>query len=99
METLETMKSQEQERPKKKRPYVKPTMRFEAFDLERPYATNCMADKDDMNDLIELGYFTDEMNCMFLEETREHPILAKETKKSGHDTICYHSNVIAAFIS
>lgn len=89
----------EENTEKKRRPYEKPTIRFESFELETPYATNCMADEDDMNDLIELGYFTDQMNCTLVEGYNELPKAAKIIKKPDNDTICYHSNVIAAFTS
>lgn len=88
-----------QKAEKKKRPYVKPSIRFESFEFETPYATNCMADEDDMNDLLELGYFTDVMNCVFVEGLYENVKAARIVKKPDNDTICYHSNVIAAFMS
>ncbi len=76
---------------KRKRAYTRPEFRFESFELDTPFASNCMAEKEDMRDLMSLGYFTEEMNCRIPGE------MLDSTGK--HDTICYHSNVIAAFTS
>lgn len=72
-----------------KRVYEKPMISVEVFDLDAPIAANCQANKEDMNSLIELGYFYSEGNC----KIREDEIIW------GDDTICYHSNVIKAFTS
>lgn len=71
-----------------KRVYEKPMISVEVLELDAPIAVNCIADKDDMNSLIDLGYFADE-TCLIREDQIEW----------GDDTICYHSNVIQAFTS
>ncbi|MGM9627424.1 MAG: hypothetical protein ACI3V4_04945 [Faecousia sp.] len=71
-----------------KKPYSKPQIAVEALQLDQPIAAGCMANKEDMNSLIELGYFGDE-KCTI----REDQIVW------GDDTICYHSNVQIAFLS
>lgn len=73
-----------------KKPYSKPTIIVEAFQLDQPIAAGCNADRDDMNDLLELGYFTAEMNC---------GISVGDGTLPGYDTICYHSNIQKAFTS
>lgn len=73
-----------------KKPYSKPTIIVEAFQLDQPIAAGCNADRDDMNDLLELGYFTAEMNC---------GIPVGDGTLPGYDTICYHSNIQTAFTS
>lgn len=72
-----------------KKPYSKPMICVEELQLDSPIAANCVADKDDMNSLIELGYFNDEYTC----EKNEDAI------QWGNDTICYHSNMQMAFLS
>lgn len=72
-----------------KRVYEKPMISVEVLELDAPIAANCEADKDDMNSLIELGYFNTEHTCM----------LDVDSIAWGDDTICYHSNVIKAFTS
>lgn len=72
-----------------KKPYSKPMICVEELQLDSPIAANCVADKDDMNSLIELGYFNDEHNCQ-----RNVDVI-----DWGDDTICYHSNVQTAFLS
>lgn len=74
-----------------KRVYEKPMISVEELHLDAPIATNCEANKDDMNSLIDLGYFNADKNCNICEDA----ILWG----SSHDTICYHSNVIKAFTS
>lgn len=73
-----------------KKSYSKPQIAVEALQLDQPIAAGCNADKEDMNSLIDLGYFADE-SCSFL-ITVDGPV-------NGHDTICYHSNVQIAFLS
>ena len=73
-----------------KRPYSKPTIIVEVFQLDQPIAAGCNADRDDMNSLLELGYFTTEMNCI---------IPVGDGTLPGYDTICYHSNIQTAFTS
>lgn len=74
-----------------KKPYSKPTITVGAIQLDQPIAAGCTADFDDMQSLIELGYFTAEGSCTF-SIPGEGPI-------EGNDTICYHSNVQTAFTS
>lgn len=72
-----------------KKPYSKPTITVEAIQLDRPIAAGCTANRDDMNSLIELGYFADS-TC---------GILVGDGTLPDYDTICYHSNVLTAFTS
>lgn len=72
-----------------KRVYEKPMISVEVFDLDAPIAANCQANKEDMNSLIELGYFNGEHTCLTNVDAIDW----------GDDTICYHSNVIKAFTS
>lgn len=72
-----------------KKPYSKPTIVVEAFQLDQPIAAGCKADFDDMRSLLDIGYFADS-NC---------GIFFEEGKLPGYDTICYHSNVQVAFTS
>lgn len=72
-----------------KKAYSMPTITVEELQLDKPIAVDCKADYDDMNSLIEMGYFADE-SCK---------TICDEVVNDGHDTICYHSNVIQAFMS
>lgn len=72
-----------------KRVYEKPMISVEELHLDTPIATNCQADKEDMNSLMELGYFNAGHPCSINTDAIEW----------GDDTICYHSNVIKAFTS
>ncbi len=72
-----------------KQPYSKPTIATEEIRLDQPVALDCIADFDDMRDLIDLGYFGDSScGIRFIDGTLP-----------GYDTICYHSNVQKAFTS
>lgn len=71
-----------------KKPYVKPMITVERLMIDQPMAVGCSADFDDMNSLIELGYFGD--GCR---------IIVGDGPVQGFDTICYHSNVQTAFTS
>ncbi|MDD6211721.1 MAG: hypothetical protein PUB22_01005 [Clostridiales bacterium] len=73
-----------------KKPYIKPMICVEELQMDSPIAANCIADKDDMNSLIELGYFADH-NCSIIYD--------EKIMGDSHDTICYHSNVQTAFLS
>ena len=73
-----------------RKPYSKPTITVEAISLDSPIAVGCEADRDDMNSLIELGYFSAEGTCS---------IPVGDGTLPGYDTICYHSNVQKAFTS
>lgn len=79
------------EEMKKKRKYVKPMMIIQPYADDNAGAYNCMADGSVMQDLIDLGYFTAEMNCQITSDA----VRAAATT----DPICYHTNVIAAFNS
>lgn len=72
-----------------KKVYSKPMISVELLSLDQPIALNCIADKDDVKSLMELGYYTTEMNCNIKDVDVEW----------GNDTICYHSNVQTAFLS
>ena len=72
-----------------KKPYSKPTITVEPLKLDQPICAGCEADRDDMNGLIELGYFADS-TCS---------IQVSDGTLPGYDTICYHSNVQKAFTS
>lgn len=71
-----------------KKPYSKPTIVVEAFQLDQPIAAGCKADFDDMRSLLDMGYFADNCGIFFV-----------EGKLPNYDTICYHSNVQVAFTS
>ena len=74
-----------------KKPYSKPTITVGAIQLDQPIAVGCTADFEDMQSLLELGYFTAERNCSSL--------VVGDGALPGFDTICYHSNVQVAFTS
>lgn len=74
-----------------KKPYSKPTITVGPIQLDQPIAAGCTADSDDMQSLIELGYFAMEGICG-IPFPGDDPI-------PGFDTICYHSNVQVAFTS
>lgn len=74
-----------------KQPYSKPIVIVEKYSMDMPIAANCIADFDDMNDLIDFGYFGENdrgLKCGF-----------EYVDGEGHDTICYHSNVQNPFLS
>ena len=76
-----------------KKPYSKPTITVGAIQLDQPIAVGCTADFEDMQSLLELGYFTAERNCTLqIPGDGNLPL-------PGYDTICYHSNVQTAFTS
>ena len=74
-----------------KRIYEKPMISVEELHLDAPIAANCEAKKEDMNSLMELGYFNADRACKIPQDA----ILWGDS----NDTICYHSNVIKAFTS
>lgn len=74
-----------------KKPYSKPTIVVEAFQLDQPIAVGCTADYEDMRALLEFGYFAAEGTC-------SRPVVG-DGALPGFDTICYHSNVQVAFTS
>lgn len=76
-----------------KKPYSKPRIAVESMELDQPIAAGCNADFDDVRGLMEMGYFTQEMNCD-IQVPASGPIFP-----DGNDTICYHSNVQIAFTS
>lgn len=75
-----------------KRAYLKPSLYVEPIKLDMPIAANCMAERADMEALMAFGYFDNEHNCL---------VRVDEVDKVqwGNDTICYHSNVLTAFLS
>lgn len=80
--------------------YSKPLISVEAMTLDQPIATNCTADKDIMEILIEFGYFMDEpeTKCTaFGEGGKVDSDFDGDVDE--HDTICYHSNIQQAFLS
>ena len=72
-----------------KKVYSKPLISVEVLTLDQPIALNCVADKQDMKDVMGFGYFTQEWNCATDTDSIEW----------DGDTICYHSNVTQAFLS
>ena len=73
-----------------KKTYAKPQISVESMAMDHPIAVGCIANFDDMYDLISFGYFGENnrgIQCAF------------EYTDGGHDTICYHSNVQNAFLS
>ena len=72
-----------------KKVYSKPTFYVEPMMMDTPIAANCVADKADMKAIMLFGYFTQEHNCMFPEDSVDWE----------GDTICYHSNAVQAFLS
>lgn len=72
-----------------KKVYNKPTVSVEVLEMDRPIAGNCSANSQDMSDLTGFGYFSADNGC-------EKSV---DDIAWGNDTICYHSNVILAFLS
>lgn len=71
-----------------KRVYERPAVYVEAVQLDKPIAVGCSVDSDDINSLIQLGYFgTNEFGCTIKNDNPDY------------DTVCYHSNVIKALTS
>lgn len=78
-----------------KQPYMKPMIAVEELTLDRPIAQNCTADRDDMNSLMDMGYFNDKYTCDIKTIDSQGSIV----DSPGLDTVCYHSNVQTAFFS
>jgi len=75
-----------------KKVYCKPQVSIESFVMDQPIAANCIADFDDVQSLVDLGYFGDNdrgIKCGAIFDEVEW----------GNDTVCYHSNVRTAFLS
>lgn len=75
-----------------KRVYEKPMISVETLELDMPIAANCLADFEDVQALIGLGYFGNNdrgIECGAIYDEVEW----------GNDTVCYHSNVQKAFLS
>lgn len=75
-----------------KRVYEKPMISVETLELDMPIAANCLANFDDVQSLIDLGYFGNDdsgITCDFVYNEVDF----------GNDTVCYHSNVQKAFLS
>lgn len=79
-----------------KRVYEKPMISVETLELDMPIAADCMADFDDMNSLIELGYFGENDRGITCDSIYYDYI---DNELLGHDRVCYHSNVQTAFLS
>ena len=73
-----------------KQPYSKPVIAVESLFLDMPIAANCLADKQDMEDLMGFGYFNADKQCA---------INFDKDVDWGNDTVCVHSNVQTAFTS
>lgn len=73
-----------------KKAYSMPTITVEELQLDKPVASGCEADDQDMRNLIGFGYFS--TDCQYDVDDPKH-------KAELNDTICYHSNVIKAFMS
>ena len=71
-----------------KKPYSKPQIAVETVRLDHPVAGGCIADFEDVNALVGMGYFGDDMGCT-----------TEWIDNGNHDTICYHSNIQTAFSS
>lgn len=70
-----------------KKLYSKPTITVETMQLDQPLCATCMADRDDLDDLLSFGYFSAEDGCKNVYSGEKY------------DTICYHSNIQTAFSS
>lgn len=82
-----------------KKTYSKPQIYVESFAMDRPIALNCSGDFEDIRSLQEFGYFMPSKNCA----TNLLPTGGFDYDgdgiADGHDTVCYHSNVLMAFTS
>ena len=76
-----------------KKVYEKPSIYVETLELDMPIAAGCEADKEDMEDVMVLGYFTVELMCRKSDDKYINP------PNGDEDTICYHSNAQTAFFS
>lgn len=79
-----------------KRVYKKPMISVEALTLDMPIAANCVADFDDVQSLVDLGYFGQNDRGISCSIDYDDCI---DNELWGHDTVCYHSNVQTAFLS
>lgn len=79
-----------------KRKYEKPMISVENMSIDMPIAANCVADFDDVNSLVELGYFGTNDRGITCSITYDDYV---DNDLWGHDTVCYHSNVQTAFLS
>ncbi len=73
-----------------KKAYVKPEITVEMLVMDAPIAMNCVTDFEDMDALIQFGYFSD---------NNDRGVNCAQIYEDGHDGICYHSNVQEAFLS
>ena len=76
-----------------KRVYEKPSIDVDVLELDMPIASGCNADKEDLESVMELGYFTQDMGCKKYNDTYINP------PNGDEDSVCYHSNVQTAFFS
>lgn len=82
-----------------KKIYNKPLISVEALTLDQPIATNCTADFDDIQALMEWNYFMDGKNCEINLLPTGGFDFNGDGRADSHDTLCYHSNVQTAFLS
>lgn len=87
--------------------YTKPLISVEAMNLDQPIAAGCTADKEDMQSLMEVGFFASgDGECMIWLGTGENGMGGKVDwdangtwDQDDYTTVCYHSNVQVAFLS
>lgn len=86
-----------------KKVYTKPLISVEAMNLDQPItAANCSANKDDIQILIDFGYFMADapVTCSDTPYTDGDRVDSDgDGDLDAHDTICYHSNIQTAFLS
>lgn len=76
-----------------KKVYSKPLVAVESLAVNMPIALGCDANFDDVQSLVDLGYFG--------ETDGRVPKCAEiyYDIEWGNDSVCYHSNVQTAFLS
>lgn len=62
-------------------------------------ATNCNADKEDIKDLMDLGFFNPERTCEDYLLPNGGVDYDGDGYADDYDTVCYHSNIQTAFLS
>lgn len=85
-----------------KKVYNKPLICVEAMSLDQPIAANCdPAILDDIEILIDLGYFMDDpsVSCFLNLLPSGGFDYDGDDEADDHNTVCYHSNVRQAFRS
>lgn len=90
-----------------KKIYTKPLIVVEEMSLNQGIATavNCTADRDDMEELLAMHFFSDS-SCWFklFVGENEYEGGGMDTDMDGvpdrnHATVCYHTNMTTAFLS